>query len=316
MSILKNIKRGVVARPQRVIIYGPEGVGKSTLASGFPSPLFVDTEEGTAHMDVNRVQVKSLAEIDSLVDELCSTKHEYKTFVLDTIDWAENLIVEAVVADANSKSVNNIEDFGYGKGYVLVAKRAGDFLRNLNRLMEVGMNVVLLAHSRRVKFEQPESVGTYDKYELKLTKNVAPLVKEWADALLFMNFVVVIKDKKGSGGNERVLYTSPQAPWEAKNRHSLPEVMTVDAGELSRLIFSDAPAGRRAPAPAAEGAKQAESIVDKLQVFAGHPSVIEFLVARGKINPGQGLGDVSEEFAQRMLKDPQGFIAYVEGGAK
>ena len=314
MSILQNIKRGVVARPQRVIIYGPEGVGKSTLASGFPSPLFVDTEAGTAHIDVNRVLVGSLAEIDSLVDELCSTKHEFKTFVLDTIDWAEGLIVDAVVAGENSPKVNSIEDFGYGKGYVLVGKRAGDFLRNLNRLMEIGMNVVFLAHSRRVKFEQPESVGTYDKYELKLTKNVAPLVKEWADALLFMNFRVVIKDGKGQGGNERVLYTSPQAPWEAKNRHNLPEVMAVDAAELSRLVFGDSASSARGSEPL--GQKKAESIGEQLAFFAGVPGVIEFLVARGQLKPGQGLDDVPAEYAKRMLANSQKFIASVEGGAK
>lgn len=293
MSIFQQIKRGIQARPQRVIVYGPEGVGKSTLAAGFPNPLFVDTEEGTSHLDVARVQVKSLAEIEELIDQLMSEKHDFKTFVLDTIDWAEQLMINAIIREKNDQKIKNIEDFGYGKGYVIAANRMGEFLKKLNALMEIGMNVVLLGHSRRVKFELPESVGSYDKYELKLTKHCSPLVKEWSDAILFMNFITSTQDGKGIGGEARMVYTSPQAPWEAKNRYNLPSTLPAEPAEISRLIFSSASAPVQS--------EKHESLADVLEREFGDLPTLEFLIARNEI-PGNGTWrDISKGYAQRML---------------
>lgn len=299
MSIFQQIKRGVQPRPQRVIIYGPEGVGKSTLASGFPNPVFVDTEEGTAHLDVARVQVKNLVEIEELVTSLLREKHDFKTLVLDTIDWAEQLMINAIIQEKNDPRIKNIEDFGFGKGYVVASNRMGEFLKKLNALMEIGMNVVLLGHSRRVKFELPESVGSYDKYELKLTKHCSPLVKEWSDAILFMNFITSTQDGKGIGGEARMVYTSPQAPWEAKNRYNLPSTLPADPEEISRLIFSSI------PAPIHQD-KQ-ENLADTLEHEFGDLPVLEFLVARNEIPANGTWWDISEGYGQRMLAKKEAF---------
>ena len=50
-----NITRGIIKRPQKVVLYGPEGIGKSTFASHFPAPLFLDVEGSTAQLDVARI---------------------------------------------------------------------------------------------------------------------------------------------------------------------------------------------------------------------------------------------------------------------
>ncbi len=334
MSILQQIKRGVQPRPQRVIIYGPEGVGKSTLAAGLPSPIFVDTEEGTSHLDVARVTVTSLEQIEAVVNELLSVEHGYRTFVLDTIDWAEAMLIDAVVREAKNPAVKSIEDFGYGKGYVFAAKRMEGFLKMLNGLLKVGMSVVLLGHSRRVKFEQPESVGTYDKYELKLTRNCAPLVKEWSDAMLFLNFVTIVQDGKGQGGVERVLYTSPQAPWEAKNRCGLPPMISVAPDEVASALFglpvpqaedgkrpmknANRPGGKELPAP--EGGQEAKGgVAEELCRLFGDVPTLEFLVARGELAANGSWGDVPQGYAARMLRNPDGFRKAVmewKGGMK
>lgn len=338
MSILKQIKRGVQPRPQRVIIYGPEGVGKSTLAAGLPSPIFVDTEEGTSHLDVARVTVTSLEQIEAVVQELLSVEHEYRTFVLDTIDWAEAMLIDAVVREAKNPNVKTIEDFGYGKGYVFAAKRMEGFLKMLNGLMRIGMNVVLLGHSRRVKFEQPESVGTYDKYELKLTRNCAPLVKEWSDAMLFLNFVTIVQDGKGQGGEERVLYTSPQAPWEAKNRSGLPPMISVAPGEVAAALFglpgapaeeAKPPRRKGLPKPEAAGAEvpdggkvareAKDGVAGELCGLFGDVPALEFLVARGELAANGGWEDIPQGYAGRMLRNPDGFRKAVmdwKGGNK
>lgn len=322
MSILNNIKRGVHQRPQRVIIYGPEGVGKSTLAAGFPSPVLLDTEQGSSHIDVARLDCRSYGDVINAIEELKQGGHGFQTVIIDSIDWCERLLVDAFLKDHNKRSnasLKSIEDFGYGKGYKMIEPVAMDLLSRLNTLMSAGMNVVLVGHSRRVKFEMPETAGTYDKHELNLSKFVAPLVKEWADAMIFCNFVVTVQDGKGHGGNQRMVYTSPSAPWEAKNRHGMPAIMAMDAGEISSLLFASAPGAssnppagdpppatdEQAPPPtASDGDRQADALA---AVIDHAKEALAFMISRGVITAGQGLEEVPADYAARILKNPPRF---------
>jgi len=179
------LQTGRICRPQKAVIYGPEGIGKSTLASQFPLPVFLDTEGGSHHLDIPRLPApQAWEDVSHAITALASETHEFRTLVIDTADWLEKLLVEHICQRANKTSV---EDFGYGKGYIILAEEFTKFLASLNPLLARGMHVLLLAHCRIAKFEQPEASGAYDRYELKLTKQVAPLVKEWCDMLLFGN---------------------------------------------------------------------------------------------------------------------------------
>ena len=112
--------RGRITRPQKAVIYGPEGVGKSTLASLTPEAVFLDTEGGTHHLDVTRLDaVSSWEEIKAAVARLATARHSFRTLVIDTADWLEKRLAEHLCAKANKDS---IEDFGYGKGWVLLAE--------------------------------------------------------------------------------------------------------------------------------------------------------------------------------------------------
>ncbi|WP_157447440.1 ATP-binding protein [Chthoniobacter flavus] len=199
MSILAStIHRGPLVRAQKTVIYGPEGIGKTTLAAQFPSPVFLDTEGGTHHLDVARFPApKTWDDVTKTIAALASEPHEFRTLVVDTADWLEKLLIEDVCRRANKTS---IEEFGYGKGYVVLAEEVTKFLASLNALLARGMHVLLLAHCRIAKFEQPDAAGAYDRYELKLTKQVAPLVKEWCDMLLFANYFTKIAEND-SGRN-------------------------------------------------------------------------------------------------------------------
>ena len=214
-----QILTGRIARPQKAVIFGPEGIGKSTLAAQFPAPVFLDTEGGTHHLDVARLPApKSWDDVTKAVTALATEPHEFKTLVLDTVDWLEKLLIEHVCKQANKAS---IEDFGYGKGYVVLAEEFTKFLASLEPLLRRGMHVLLLAHTRIVKFEQPDAAGAYDRYELKLSKQVGPLVKEWCDVLLFGNYFTKVAEndqgrKRGVGGRERKLYTTHTAAWDAR----------------------------------------------------------------------------------------------------
>jgi GTPase SAR1 family protein len=233
-----NITRGIVARPQKVVIYGPEGIGKTTLASQTPDPLFIDTEGGSAHLDVRRIEgLKDWEELLSTVKEVAVTKDICKTLVLDTADWAEQLAIAHILDKYKQPS---IEAFGYGKGYTYIGEEFTRLLDALDMVIAGGMNVVVTAHAKMRKFEQPDEMGAYDRWEMKLTRQSAPLLKEWCDLLLFCNyetFVVSTENKTAKAqGGKRVMYTSHHPCWDAKNRHGLPDKLDLDYRYLKPIF--------------------------------------------------------------------------------
>jgi hypothetical protein len=233
-----NIIEGKETRPLKIVIYGPEGIGKSTFASQFPDPLFIDTEGGTSNLNIRRIKCnKSWNELISIVKEIHDNPSICKTLVLDTADWAETLCINAVCEKYRK---NNIEDFGFGKGYVYLLDEYSKLLTLLDQLIEVGINVVITAHAKPRKFELPEEQGAFDRYEMKLTRQVAPLIKEWCDALFFVNYKIYVvttenNSKKAQGG-KRVLYTTHNPTYDAKNRFNLPEELELSFASIQHLF--------------------------------------------------------------------------------
>lgn len=237
-----KIISGKIIKPQKVVVYGPEGIGKSTFAAQFPKPLFIDTEGSTSHLEVDRLpRPTSWQMLKQYIKDLKSDTMGYHTLVIDTADWAERLCEEAI-CQSNGKV--GIEDFGYGKGYTYVKEEFGRLLDSLSDLIDAGMNVVLTAHSIIRKFELPEETGAYDRYELKLGQKAgnqcAALAKEWADMVLFVNYkeiVITTKDnKKKVSGGKRVMYTAHNPCWDAKNRHGLAEELPFDYQGIAHCI--------------------------------------------------------------------------------
>ena len=233
-----NISSGKQDKPVKVVIYGPEGIGKSTLAAQFPEPLFIDTEGSTARMNVRRTdKPNDWAQLVDTVSEVASTPDVCKTLVIDTADWAEKLCIK-FVCDKYKKG--GIEDFGYGKGYIYLKEAFAGLLTILERCIEAGINVVFTAHAIMRKFEQPDQMGAYDRWEMKLTKHVAPMVKEWADMVLFCNYkTIVMTGESGNAkvqGGKRVMYTTHHPCWDAKNRDGLPSEVDMDYGQISAAV--------------------------------------------------------------------------------
>lgn len=250
-----KIIKGKQHSAKKVVIYGPEGIGKSTFASKFPDPVFIDTEGSTKDMDVSRFEKATSWQM--LTDQIRYVRDNpsvCRSLVIDTADWAEQMCIEDL---CNRNGKKGIEDFGYGNGYVYAKEDFGRFLNLLTEVVDAGVNVVITAHAQIRKFEQPDELGAYDRYELKLGKKTqsqtSPLLKEWADMVLFANYktLSVSVDDKGkkhkAQGGRRVMYTIHHPCWDAKNRYGLPDECGFDYSIIRHIIEPDTQAAASEP---------------------------------------------------------------------
>ena len=292
-----NITTGKIDRALKVVAYGSEGIGKTTFAAAFPEPLFIDTEGGTSHMDVRRInRPKSWSELLTIIGEVAATADVCKTLVLDTADWAEQLCVTHVCEKYKQSS---IESFGYGKGYTYLAEEFGRLLTALDKVIDSGKNVVITAHAKMRKFEQPDEQGAYDRWEMKLSKQVAPLLKEWCDMLLFLNYKTYVittdtNSKKAQGGR-RVIYTSHHPCWDAKNRHGLPEEMDLDFKNLAHLFKTN-------PKPAVAEQKPIDKLRSLMEKIEATDTEVQQVVSdKGHYSADTPITDYSDKFITGWL---------------
>lgn len=298
-----NIVTGVEKTPIKICIYGAEGVGKTSLAAHMPEPLFIDTEGGTSRLNVRRIKCTKWEDLISIVKEVIDTPSVCKTLVVDTADWAESLCINFV---CNKYRKANIEDFGYGKGYTYLAEEFSEFLKLLNQLVDVGINPVVIAHGKPRKYELPEEQGQFDRWEMKLSKQVAPLIKEWCDMLLFCNyktFVVTTENntKKAQGG-KRVMYTTHNPCWDAKNRFNLPDELDLSINSISHL-FSEHGAKQGDTMP---NEKQERTNIVKLKNMLVETGIDEdafkkVVAERGHYSVSQPLEEYSDDFITRWV---------------
>ena len=263
-----QISRGVIPTAKKVVIYGPEGIGKSTFASRFPDPVFIDTEGSTKALNVVRVDVHGWKDIKDAATEIILGRAGVpcRTLVLDTADWAEAMCADYV---CTQNRWNSLSSPGYGTGYRVNWETFKELIEIFNGAIANNINVVITAHAFMRKFEQPDEAGAYDRWEMKLQNspkaNIAATVKEWADMVLFANYRVIVsdKDKQGKGkaqGGRRVMYASHHPCWDAKNRYGLPDMMDFDYQAIAGIIDGTptATVAPTAPARAPEPAKPKE----------------------------------------------------------
>lgn len=226
-----DVISGPVAAPPRVIAYGQEGVGKSTFAAGCPRPIFIPTEDGLKRVDCDRFPVvRTYAEFVRRLGQVCHDEHPYETVVVDTADWLEKLIWADVCRQHNKES---IEDIGYGKGYQFALSRWREVVAGLDHCHDRGLVVVLLAHAKVERFNDPEQAA-YDRYTLRLHRDADAYLREWADAVLFAHRKVRVQSEDlgfgkvrtvakavGADGGERLFRTVPSPAAVAKNRYGI-----------------------------------------------------------------------------------------------
>lgn len=318
-----KLTEGPQPRAQRLLIYGPEGIGKTTMASQMPNPVFVDVEDGSGHLYVRRMPVPP--SWDVLMDEcrsIAESPEDCMTIVVDSADAAERLCWQKVCQRAKKDS---IEAWGYGKGYVVAAEEYRKLLEVLDMCIAAGVNVVLIAHSQMRKFERPDEAGAYDRFEVKLNKHVAAMTKEWADAVLFLDYETFVSvDEQGKGkatGGKRIIRTSHNVSWDAKNRWGLPDRLELDDGGIAQvrqfLSVGDAPKSEPVATPEPKPEKQprrpssAKGIPKRLQpLFAlterdgiNPEEVKAVMVVKGKRDREQAILDWEEPFIEWVVNN-------------
>ena len=220
-----QITRGVLPSAVKMVIYGPEGIGKSTLASQCPDPLFIDTEGSTKQMDVARLPVpETWKDILDEVKYVYQNPESCKTLVIDTADWAEMLCVKELLGS----SMESIEDFGYGKGYVKLAEQFKTLLDELDKVIRSGSHVVITAHAMMRKFEQSED------FRNELERSRGKFIVE--DQVVNVDNQGVQKGKNKVMGGERVMYTSHHNCWDAKNRFGLEECLPMKFESIASVV--------------------------------------------------------------------------------
>lgn len=242
---LASVRRGVLDTPLRVLIYGAEKVGKSTFAAGAPKPIFLGAENGTERLNVERLEPRTWAEAVDWTTELAVEKHDYKTLVIDPINWLEPMCWATVTSEAGG----TIEEYGggYGKGYLAALDLWRQLLFSVERCWRSGMNVVLVAHSQVKAFQNPEG-APYDRFELAMNAKAAGLLKQWVDAVLFARLETFAKIEKGAkkakgvSTGARFVYTQPCAAYDAGARWKLPQELPLSWDDFVAAV--DGEAGR------------------------------------------------------------------------
>ena len=243
MKLIGQIQSGKQPAPRRIMLYGTHGIGKSTWGSMAPKPVFIQTEDGLGEIACDKFPLaKRFDDVMQALAELYTEEHPYQTVVTDSLDWLERLIWEEV---CRQKTVESIEDIGYAKGYVFVLTQWREFLTGLDALRrERGMMIVLIAHAKIERFENPETEN-YDRYVPRIHKHASHVVQEWCDEVLFATYRVHVKqtkegfDKKvtkGVGSGERIVRTAERPAHVAKNRLNLPEELPLDWNSYAQFL--------------------------------------------------------------------------------
>jgi hypothetical protein len=239
MNLSQLVQSGPINRPQRVVLYGPEGTRKTWLGTETPRPLLLDLECGSHQYDCERITIPSYADLTKALDLLLQEKHDYLTIVVDTVDWLEKFLSNDV---CRVNKFESIESAGYGKGWQFLREAFDKLLFNsIDGLIRRGCNVLILGHALVKRVQLPGLTEAFDKYELKLDRRNGDTLTEWADSVVFVNWDLrTPKNREGLvravGGKEPLLYPNHSVGWDAKNRSRLEDGLKCEFASIAPLF--------------------------------------------------------------------------------
>lgn len=237
MSLFDRLDDEGDLTPPIIVIYGVDGIGKTTLATEAEDAVYLHTrgENLPSGLKTPKVRLNDFRDIRDYLEDLLYDEHDFKWVILDALDGMEPLVWEEVCYEHNKKSM---EEFGFGKGYLFADEFWGEILDLLVKLKEEGIGVIVLAHPSIELFQSPIT-EPYNRYTIKIHKRANALIREAADIVAFMNHRVSVKEvevtrgKKVSHaeGKARMIYLTGEAAWDAKNRYSMPDKLEYKKGK-------------------------------------------------------------------------------------
>ncbi len=254
-----EVTKTKTTRPPVMLVYGDHKIGKSTFAAGMPKAVFLPTEDGLQNLSVDAFPLCSdWVDVIKYLTQFETEDHDYKTLVIDSLDWAERLIHKHICMVEGWKT---LAEGAYGLGYKLALTYWRSFIETLTRInMEKKVMVVLIAHAKIQKFEDPQR-ASYDRYDLDIHDKAANVICQYVDIIGFADSKIVVQEKKDGlkkvakavDTQERVLRLSKAAAYEAGSRYGLPDEIPLTwealATELKAKMISK---------PARNLAKQSE----------------------------------------------------------
>ena len=240
MYDLKSVQKNDGVAAPRLMLYGVEGIGKSTFAAGAPSPIFILTEDGLGSLAVDHFPIAtSMNDILQAIKTLRNEDHKFETVVIDSVDWLEAVIQREIENKYDAK------DLAYGKAAMIAAEKWREILAGLTALRrEKNMVVILVSHTTIKRFDSPE-VEPYDRYQPKLQERSSAVLREWCDAVLFANYKTIIKkddvgfnktNNRGFSTGERLMFTNERPAYMAKNRYNLPDSIPLSWSSFAAAI--------------------------------------------------------------------------------
>jgi hypothetical protein len=245
-----EIVKGRSLAPDRILVYGRPGVGKSTFAAGATNPLFIDVERGSGALEVDRVHPCNWK---AVLEVIRNWPEGYPTLVIDTLDALEKFVFADVCSEADVKT---IEDIGYGKGYARAIDRWVELLGALDTLrIGRGVEIILIAHATVRSMTNPGG-SDYTKWELAVHAKSVGFITAWADTIAFADIDhTVTNDEKILVNGRRILRLAPGA-WEAKCRYRGTPAVIDNSYEAYAAARSKA------------GAKSAKELLAEAQALA------------------------------------------------
>jgi hypothetical protein len=240
---INSLRKEVSDKPPILLVYSPEGMGKTSLAHSFPDVVFIQTEDGAPRgMTLDTFGImESVEDVMDALAVLASEDTPYKTVAIDSVSKLEKLVWAQTCARHNVSSIEEVLK-GYGKGYLEADKEWGELVEACRYLRDKrGMTVLWLGHAVTTKFDDPET-QSYSRYEVDLHKRALAMLARESDAILLIKKDVTVKLEgpqakkgegraRGDGGDTRWIYTESRPAFMAKNRFTMPDKLMFIEGK-------------------------------------------------------------------------------------